>query len=103
MNESEFLAQSDQIFTGIVASLDAADVDLDPLWQGNVLEMTCPDESKIIVNRHAYNRELWVAAKSGGYHFAWKGEAWIDTRSNEPFFEALTRVIFEQCGVIIKI
>ena len=44
-----------------------ADVD----WSLNdgILEIDCGDGGKIIVNRHVPNREIWVAARSGGFHF----------------------------------
>ena len=40
-------------------------------WSLNdgILEIDCGDGGKIIVNRHVPNREIWVAARSGGFHF----------------------------------
>ena len=43
-------------------------------------------------------RQIWVAAKSGGFHFALHGMAWTDTRSGEPLQALLTRVTAEQSG-----
>jgi len=31
-------------------------------------------------NRQAVNKELWVAAKSGGFHYAFRDNAWHNTR-----------------------
>ena len=45
-----------------------------------MLEIEFADGSKIIVNRHGAAREIWVAARSGGFHFRWDGAAWRDTR-----------------------
>jgi CyaY protein len=45
---------------------DALDVDL----EGGVLTVGCPDASRIIINRQTPNREIWIAARSGGFHFA---------------------------------
>ena len=66
-------------------------------------QITCIDigksKSKIIINRHAPTQEIWVAAKSGGYHFKWVDGMWIDTRSGEALLTAISRVLFEQSGV----
>ena len=44
-------------------------------WSLNdgILEIECEDGSKLIVNRHVPNREIWVAARSGGFHFRARG------------------------------
>lgn len=66
MTETEFLQHSDALFTHIETALD--DSDLDCETAGNVLTITADDGTQIIVNRHTPNQELWIAAKSGGYH-----------------------------------
>ena len=50
------------------------------LKAGGIVEIEFDDGSKIIVNRHGAAREIWVAARSGGFHFRWDGAAWRDTR-----------------------
>src|ERR1700732_2436144 len=55
------------------------DVDL----ESGILTVTCPDSSRVIVNRQTPNREIWVAARSGGFHFTWREGEWRDTRSGE--------------------
>jgi CyaY protein len=52
----------------------------------------------MIVNRHSAARELWVAARSGGFHFRWDGSAWRDTRSGEEFFAALSALLSRELG-----
>jgi CyaY protein len=64
-----------------------------------VIEITLEDDSRIIVNRHSSAQELWIAARSGGYHFRHTpGDIWIDTRTGEEFFAALARCLSEQSG-----
>jgi len=43
-------------------------------------------------------QQLWLAARSGGMHFAFDGKHWYDLRSGVEFFEALSRVVSEQLG-----
>ncbi|XLM20769.1 iron donor protein CyaY, partial [Chromobacterium piscinae] len=93
MTESEFLQLSDAIFDRIEQALDDHELDVDTLRQGNVLEIEFDSGDKVIVNRHAANQEMWIAAKSGGYHFARQGEAWIAGRDGSEFFSTLAEAI----------
>ncbi|KUM02851.1 iron donor protein CyaY [Chromobacterium subtsugae] len=93
MTESEFLQLSDAIFDQIEAAIDDHGLDADTLRQGNVLEIEFDSGEKVIVNRHAVNQELWIAAKSGGYHFSRQGAAWIASRDGSEFFATLAEAI----------
>jgi CyaY protein len=101
-NVSEFNTAVDLVFDRIVDTIDASDAGCDVEVNQSVLEISCADDSKIIVNRHQPNREIWVAAKSGGFHFKWQDEQWIDSRSGELLAAALARVVREQTGVSLK-
>jgi CyaY protein len=101
MTESEFHGAVDAVLSRIEASLeDAGDLDVD--FESAILTITCPDDTKIIVNRQTPNREIWVAARSGGFHFAWKEGEWRDTRSGEELFASLARLIASQAGVAVR-
>ena len=98
MTESEFHRAVEAVLARIEASVedhDALDVDL----EGGVLTITCPDATRVIVNRQAPNREIWVAARSGGFHFTAREGAWRDTRSGEELFASLARIVAQQAGV----
>jgi len=97
MNETDFHLAVDGVLARIetaVESHDELDVDL----ESGVLTITCPAGTRIIVNRQAPNREIWVAARSGGFHFAFRDGAWRDTRSGEELFASLARLIEAQSG-----
>lgn len=98
MNESEFHGAVDAVLARLEASLEdeeRLDVDL----ESGILVITCSDASKVIVNRQTPNREIWVAARSGGFHFAWRDGAWRDTRSNDELFASIARILASQAGV----
>ena len=62
--------------------------------EGNVLELEFDDGSKVIVNRHVPNSEMWLAGKSGGFHFRHDaGGNWLDTRDGGEFFARLAAMI----------
>jgi CyaY protein len=86
----------------VLARIEAAAEDvpeLDVDLEAGILTLTCADGSRIIVNRQTPNREIWVAARSGGFHFSSREGAWRDTRSGDELFASLARVIASQAGV----
>jgi CyaY protein len=98
MTESEFHRAVDAVLARIESSVEAHD-ELDVDLEGGVLTLTCPDATRVIVNRQTPNREIWVAARSGGFHFAAREGAWHDTRSGEELFASLARILKAQAGV----
>lgn len=103
LSATQFNEIADALFEQIVETIDATDAADDIELNQGVLEITCVKDgvgkSKIIINRHAPTQEIWVAAKSGGYHFKLLDDAWVDTRSGESLLDAIGRVVFEQSGV----
>jgi len=99
MDDAEFASRADAALHRVEQSLEECGVDADVLLkEGGILELEFPDGSKIIVNRHAAAREIWVAARSGGFHFRWDGAAWRDTRDASELFAALSRLVSAQAG-----
>lgn len=101
MTETEFLQHSDRIFAHIEDALE--DDDFDCLLAGNVLTIEAHDGTQIIVNRHTPNQELWIAAKSGGYHFAEKDGMWFSTREQREFFDVLNEALSAASGETVAI
>ncbi len=97
MNDSEFLALADKALKSIEATLEASEADLDfALVSSGVLEIEFADGGKIIVNRHGAAQEIWVAAKSGGFHFRWDGQNWRDTRDGSDLAEKISALVAAQ-------
>ncbi|MDP2794227.1 MAG: iron donor protein CyaY [Sulfurisoma sp.] len=99
MTDHEFNARADAMLARIEAALEACDIDFDfETKPGGVLELEFDNGSKIIINRHSAAREIWVAAKSGGYHFRPEGDTWRGTRDGEELLAAIARCMSEQSG-----
>jgi CyaY protein len=102
MTDSEFEALADAALAAVERAVEDLDVDLQRKAAG-VLELEFGDGSKMIVNRHAAAREIWVAAKSGGFHFRHDGHAWRDTRDGTELFAALSRLVSAQSGTPVRL
>lgn len=104
MNDAEFATLSGAALDRIEQRLEASGADLDfDLAAGGVLEIEFADGSKIIVNRHAVAQEIWVAAKSGGFHFRHDGDVWRDTRDGEELMVKLSRLATAQAGEPVQL
>jgi len=103
MSESEFVALTDRVLAAVGAAIDDSGADLDWSENDGVLTVECPDGSRLIVNRHTPNREIWVAARSGGFHFRIDGERWRDSRGGEELSSALTRLLRLQAGAAVEL
>jgi CyaY protein len=99
MTSSEFDSLADAMLERIARAVEesGADCDCEPKGSG-VLELEFADGTRIVVNRHSAARQIWVAARSGGYHFRWNGLDWVDTREGGELLAALSRLVSEQSG-----
>ena len=104
MDEREFNALADAALRRIEDAVDrcGAEVDLE-VKPGGVLELEFDDGSKIIINRHTAAREIWVAARSGGYHFGPDSDRWIASREGAELMAVLSRCISQQAGQTIQL
>jgi CyaY protein len=73
-------------------------IDIDTQRSGGLLELTLPPGSKIIINTQPPLHEVWLAARSGGYHFRYADGEWRDTRDGAEFHAVLSRCASEQSG-----
>lgn len=104
MDEREFESRATRALQAIERALEASGAELDfELKEGGILEIEFEDGSKIIVNRHGAAREIWVAARAGGFHFRWDGVAWRDTRDGAELFDALSKLVSSQLGRGIRL
>src|SRR5438045_1136451 len=104
MDEREFAERAERALERIEAALEACGVDADvELKQGGVLEIEYADGSRMVVNRHAAAREIWVAARSGGHHFRWDGNAWRDTREGTELYAALSKLVSAHSGQPVRL
>jgi CyaY protein len=106
MNESEFRNIADQTIEVIQDAIDASGADIDYEESGGVLTLEFDNGSKIIFSKQPPVKQLWMAARSGGYHFGYDADndTWVcDSGDNEELFAMLSRLATEQSGEVIDL
>lgn len=104
MDEAAFNALAEAELARIEQALEAFEDDIElEVQPGGVLELEFENGSKVVINRHTAAREIWVAAKSGGFHFRPECGKWLGTRDGVELYAALSRVLSEQAGRSISL
>ena len=102
MNETEFLARVDRILDSVEAQADTwfenLDLDVETRREGHVLNLVFDNGHQIVINSQAPLKEIWVAARSGAFHYRFDGENWKDTRAGQDLHDALSRLCSEASG-----
>ena len=106
LTDADYQARTSAVLASVEAAVDRwlqQDViDIDADRTGGLLELSFPNGSKIVLNAQPPLQELWLAARSGGLHFRWTGERWVDTRGQREFYEALSTCASEQAGKSLR-
>ncbi|MCZ4304577.1 iron donor protein CyaY [Zoogloeaceae bacterium G21618-S1] len=104
MDESTFVTVAERELEKIEYALEACGAELDVEVQpGGVLEVSFDDDSKLVINRHVAAQEIWLAARSGGFHFRLQNGLWVDTRGGEELYIVLSRVTSDQGGRAVTV
>lgn len=103
MNESEFNSTVERTLQAIEDALDAQEADIDMETTAGILTLTFANGSKVIVNRQSATQEIWVAARSGGFHCGMRNGAWICNTTGESLAALLSRVCSEQAGEPVQV
>ena len=99
MTESEFETLAGAALAALESAFEANAPDADVQSKGEgLIEIEFEDGSKMVINRHAAAREIWVAAREGGFHFRYDGMAWRDTRHGTELFAEVSRLASQQAG-----
>jgi CyaY protein len=102
LSDSEYHAKTSAVLASVEAAVDRFlqddVVDIDTHRTGGLLELGFPNGSKIVLNTQPPLHELWMAARSGGFHYKFVDGRWLD-REGREFFEALSACASEQSGV----
>lgn len=97
MDEREFERLSEEALLRLERALEANDIDFEWL-PGRILEIDCAEGGPVVIHRHLPSQELWLASRSGAFHFWFDGALWRDTRGSGDLFGLLSRLVGDQTG-----
>ena len=105
MNESDFDRLAEETMLAIEEAVDASGADIDYDNVSDILTLEFEGGSKIIINKQGPLSQLWVAARSGGFHFDYASDdqTWRLQDSGEELFDCLSRYCSEQAGEEIRL
>ncbi len=103
MNSSEFDDIIDNTLLQIEDAIEDAEVDIDFDTIAGILTLEFSNASKIIINRQIATKQLWLAAKSGGFHFDYVDGLWLDERDQCDLQTRLNHLATEQADETITL
>ena len=102
MTDLEYLDAAERLLTQVETSCDRindeTDADIDNQRVGGMITLTFRNRSQIVINLQKPLHEIWMAARSGGFHYRFDGQRWLDTKGAGEFFAHLSQCASEQAG-----
>ena len=102
MTDLEYLDRAEAVLRAIEQACDRindeTDADIDNQRVGGMVTLVFRNGSQIIINLQKPLHEIWMAARSGGYHYRFDGTHWQDTKGAGEFFGDLSREASAQSG-----
>lgn len=101
MTETEFNDLIDDTLAALEVALDAVDDDIEYEMAGGVLTVEFDNDTSMIFSRQRPTCQLWLATRSGGYHFTYDADAgdWRDTRGGHLLRPFVVSEMRSQAGV----
>ncbi len=102
MTDSEFMDRAETLLKAVEAGCDRINdqsgADIDNQRTGGMVTLVFTNHSQIVINLQKPLHEIWLAAKSGGYHYKFDGEHWMNSKGEGEFFSNLSRFASEQAA-----
>lgn len=100
-DDIDYNERTEATFEALELALDEVDSDIDYETGGGVLTVTFANGTNLVFSRQPPVRQLWLAARSGGFHFEYDEDQddWRNTRSGELFKPFVVQVMREQGDV----
>ena len=106
MDESRFNQLAEETIIAIEEAIEESGADIDYDNVADILTLEFSNRSKIIINKQTPLSQIWVAAKSGGYHFDYDNEKdlWcLNNNIEKDLFTQLSLYCSEQAGETVEL
>jgi len=105
MTDLEFLAEAEKLLLAVEQACDrindSTDADIDNQRSGGMVTLTFANRSQIVINQQKPLHEIWLATRSGGYHYRFDGSHWQCTKGSGEFFARLDTEASAQAGLAL--
>lgn len=105
MTDLEYADRAEQLLRAVEQRVDSindtTEADIDAQRTGGMITLVFANRSQIVINQQKPLHEIWMASRTGGYHYRFDGQAWQDTKGGEEFFAALSRDAALQSGLAL--
>ncbi len=102
MTDPEYLDRADAALAAIEQTCDrindTTDADIDNQRVGGMITITFRNGSQLIVNLQPPLQEIWLAARTGGYHYRHSESGWVDTKTGRELFAQFSEEASAQAG-----
>jgi CyaY protein len=106
VDESKFNQLAEETMIAIEEAVEASGADIDYDNVADILTLEFPNRSRVIINKQTPLSQIWVAAKSGGYHFDYdeNNSFWyLNTNAEKDLFSLLSLYCSEQLGEKVEL
>ena len=103
MTDTEFMNLAEALLLAVERHCDRinenTDADIDNQRVGGMVTLVFANRSQIVINLQKPLHEVWLATRSGGYHYRHDGQAWMDTKGQGDFWAQLSADASAQAGL----
>ena len=103
MTDTEFMNLAEALLLAVERHCDrineTTDADIDNQRVGGMVTLVFANRSQIVTNLQKPLHEVWLATRSGGYHYRHDGQAWMDTKGQGDFWAQLSADASAQAGL----
>ena len=106
MTDTEYMDQAEALLKAVEVACDRindeTDADVDNQRVGGMVTLTFANHSQIVINQQKPLHEIWMATRSGGFHYRYRDGEWQDTKGQGEFFAALSQNATDQSGRALR-
>ncbi len=105
MNEAEFHKLAAATLSRIEQAVENCGADIDFENSGEILEIEFANHSRIIINKQGAASQIWIAARSGGFHYSFDegAQQWRNDQNGAELFAELSRLMSQQAGTPVTL
>lgn len=103
MNDSEYNIAAEDLLLAVEEAIEDCGHDIDYEGVGGLLTLTFKNTTKIIINKQAPLKEIWVATKFNGHHFHFENAQWLDKRGGDEFWQFISQAVSIQADAEISL